>query len=326
MKKQHSRQLNKATTPAQKSSQRTIVLQPTVVVLATYVLLLISKLIDVSLINRENEYYSVVVLQMIIFLLPGAVWCMFSGERYVKRLRLSPPSATAIPLIICAAVVMITGGLLISMLFGGLDNLSDNFSLYDTFVSKDNANVSTKLYLILAYAALPAICEEFVFRGILCHEYERGGVTRAVVFSAVFFGFLHFNIVNLPVYLFAGAILALTLYATRSLWGAVIAHFLYNIFGLFGQPYMNSLYDLTGSRSFFLFLVTLVFLVSAAVFAGEAARLYKKYLYGAYSASYRRPVLTAPSDIRNSYLEVIRTPSAILCAVVYIIALIISWL
>ena len=317
---------NKLGSLMRKAGHKTIVLQPTVVVLATYVLLLISKLIDISIINRENEYYSVVILQMMIFLLPGAIWCMFSGERYVRGLRLSPPSATSIPIIICAAVVMISGGLLISMFFGGLENLSDNFSLYDTFISKDNGTVSTKLYLILAYSALPAVCEEFVFRGILCHEYERGGVTRAVIFSSLFFGLLHFNIINLPVYLFAGAILSLTLYATRSLWGAVIAHFLYNIFGLFGQPYMSSLYNLTGSRSFFIFIVTLVFLLSAAVFASEAARLYKKYLYRGYTATYRRPVLTETAQIRSSYLEVIRTPSAILCVAVYIIALIISWL
>ncbi|MBQ9113222.1 MAG: CPBP family intramembrane metalloprotease [Clostridia bacterium] len=309
-----------------KIGDKTLVLQPTVVVLATYILLLISKLIDFSLINRENEYYSVVILQMMIFLLPGAVWCMFSGEKYVSRLRLKPPSASSLPLIISAALVMISGGLLISMLFGGLETLSDNFSLYDTFISKDNGTLTTKLYLILAYAALPAVCEEFVFRGILCHEYERGGVLRAVIFSSLFFGLLHFNIVNLPVYLFAGAVLSLTLYATRSLWGAVIAHFLYNIFGLFGQPYMNSLYNLTGSRSFFLFLVAFVFLVSAAVFTGEAARLYKKYLYRGYPAGYRRPVLTEPAQIKQSYLEIVRSPSAIACVAVYIIALIISWL
>jgi membrane protease YdiL (CAAX protease family) len=186
-------------------------------VLCTYVLLLLSKIIDITLINRENEYYSVVLLQLMIFLLPGAIWCKFSGEGYVKGLRLRLPKANSLLLIVSSAVLMISGGLLMSVLFGGLNSLSQNFSLYDTFISKTDGSLPSSLYLLAAYALIPAICEEFVFRGILCAEYERGGVLRAVVFSALFFGLLHFNIVNLPVYVFSGVVLALTLYATRSL-------------------------------------------------------------------------------------------------------------
>ncbi len=305
---------------------RDILLSPTVVVLATYVLLLLTKIIDVTLINRENEYFSVVVLQMMIFLLPGAVWAMFSGEKYISRLRLKPPHIRALPLVIFATLTMISGGVLLSMLFGKLGASFQSFTLYDTFISKDNGTVPVKLYLTLAYALLPAVCEEFVYRGILCCEYEHGGVLRAVVLSSVFFGMLHFDLVNLPIYIFAGAILALTMYATRSLFGSVICHFLYNLFGLFGQPYINSLYNLTGASPFFTFFIGTVFLASAALFCASAANLYRKYLYLSESAAYRMPYNGQTTSTRDSYLEVIKAPSAIACLAVYIIALIISWL
>ncbi len=308
------------------SNKKTIILQPTTVVLATYILLLLTKIIDVTLINRENEYYSVVILQMMIFLLPAAIWVRFSGERYVRRLRLSLPRPNTIVLIVFATLLMICGGLLISLIFGGFESLSNSFSLYDTFISKDNGTVPVKLYLMLAYALLPAICEEFVYRGILCLEYEKGGVTRAIVLSSLFFGMLHFSLVNLPLYIFSGIILALTLYATRSLPAAMIVHFLYNLFGLFGQPYISSLYNMTSGSSFFVFLLLALFLLSAAVFCGEAARLYKQYLYRGYSADYRRPVNSTTSQIKDSYLDVIKAPSAIASLAVYIIAVIISFL
>lgn len=311
---------------SKKGQKRTIYLQPTVVVLATYILLLLSKIIDLTLLDRENEYYSVVILQMMIFLLPGALWCMFSGEHYVRRLRLTLPRISTLPLILAAALMMISGGVLVSLLFGGLESLSGNFTLYDTFVSKDNGTVPVKLYLVLAYAVIPAICEEFIFRGILCLEYENGGVLRSVIFSSLFFAMLHFDIVNFPVYILSGAVLAMTLYATRSLFGAIITHFLYNLFGLFGQPYMNALYNLTGNTNFFVFLVTTIFLISAVIFCGEASKYYKKYLYKGLSAKYRQPVITDTTALRDSYLEVIKAPSAIACVGVYIIALIISWL
>ncbi len=306
--------------------EKVLILQPTALVLATYILLLFSKIIDLTLLNRENEYFSVVILQIMIFLLPSAIWCKLSGDKYIRGLRLRIPKGDCAILICSASLLMICGGLLCSVLFGGLESLSENFSLYNTFISRDNGTIPNKIYLLMAYAVLPAICEEFVFRGILCHEYERGGVLRAIVFSTLFFGFLHFNLQNLPVYLLSGAILAITCYACRSLIGAMLAHLFYNIFGLFGQPYMSALYHMTGSPKLFLFLVAFLAIASAAIFCGEASRLYRAYLYRAYPANYRQPVLRDPAKIRDSYLEVIKAPSAIACFAVYIIALVISWL
>lgn len=306
--------------------ERTFIIHPTTLVLSTYLLLLLSKLIDITLLNRENEYYSVVILQMMIFLLPGAVWCKFSGERYVSGLRFRMIRGDSILLIVSASLLMASGGMLLSVAFGGTDSLSQSFSLYDTFISKSNGTVPNTLYLIMAYAVLPALCEEFVYRGILCREYEQGGVLRAVLISALFFALLHFNLAYFPVYFFSGIVLAMTLYATRSLMGSILAHFLYNIFGLFGQPYINNLYQVTGGSSFFLFLMIGLCLGSAALFCGQAARLYRRYLSRSESAEYRKPLRSDTASLRDSYLNVLRRPSAMACFLIYIIALLISWL
>ena len=307
----------------EKKKDHKIVLTPSTLVLATYIFLLLTKLLDVAFINRENEYYSVVILQLMIFMLPGAIWCKWSGENYVKGLRLRLPRLSSILLIISAAILMISGGLLFSTVFGGLDSLSSNFSLYDTFISKTDGSIPSSMYLFVAYAILPAICEEFVFRGILCYEYESGGVMRAVLFSSVFFALLHFNPVNILTYLFSGMVLALVLYASRSLIGAMLAHFLYNVFGLFGQRYMSTLWRITGSSAFFLFLVAFCFLLSGAVFCREASRLYKKYLYEGASSSYRKPIFTTPEQKRASYLSVLKDPWTIACGAFYVVASII---
>ncbi len=308
------------------TGEKSIVLHPTTLVLGTYILLLFSKIIDVTLINRDNEYLSVVVLQMMIFLIPAALWCRFSGERYIRSLRISFIKADSVAVIIAAALLMISGGVIISLIFGGLESLSENFSLYGTFISKDDGTVPARLYLILAYAVLPALCEEFVYRGILCHEYERGGVSRAVVLSSLFFTLLHFDLANFPVYFFSGVILALTLYATRSVFGAIIAHFLYNLFGLFGQPYINTFYNITSSTKLFVFVVVMIFLLSAVVFCAEASRLYRRYFDSSLSAKYRQPVTVGFENMKASYIEVLTKPSAVACYALYIIALIVFWL
>ena len=307
----------------EKKKDHKIVLTPSTLVLATYIFLLLTKLLDIAFINRENEYYSVVILQLMIFMLPGAIWCKWSGENYVKGLRLRLPRLSSLVLILSAAILMISGGLLLSTVFGGLDSLSSNFSLYDTFISKTDGSIPSSMYLFVAYAILPAICEEFVFRGILCYEYESGGVMRAVLFSSVFFALLHFNPVNILTYLFSGMVLALVLYASRSLVGAMLAHFLYNVFGLFGQRYMSTLWRITGSSAFFLFLVAFCFLLSGAVFCREASRLYKKYLYEGASSSYRKPILATHEQKRASYISVLKDPWTIACGAFYVVASII---
>ena len=210
---------------------RTVTLHPTVLVLTTYVLLLISKVIDLTLLNRENEYYSIVILQMMIFLLPGAIWCRFSGEKYLGALRLRMIKLDSLPIILSAAVLMASGGLLLGVLFGGTESLAGSFSLYDTFISKHGGTAGNAAYLILTYAALPAFCEELVFRGILCAEYERHGAVCATLLSMLLFNILHFDLRHAPVYLFSGLVLCAVLYATRSLFAAVAVHFGYNLFG-----------------------------------------------------------------------------------------------
>jgi membrane protease YdiL (CAAX protease family) len=221
-------------------------------------------------------------------------------------------------MIASSALLMISGGLLISILFGGLDSLSQNFSLYDTFISKTDNSVPSTLALLAAYALIPAICEEFIFRGILCYEYESGGVMRAVIFSSLFFALLHFNPVNIAVYLFSGVILALVLYASRSLIGAMLAHLLYNVFGLFGQPALTRFYRYAGSTALFSFLLTFAFLLFAVILCSEASRIYRTYAKTGVDAPYR---VTLPrEELPARILHTLFPPVGIVCVVVYIIA------
>ena len=74
---------------AQKKSKIKII-TPTLLVFSTYALLLFSKIVDLTLLNRENEYYTVVILQLMIF----------ASGRYLvqiprRRIRKTFTSATA---------------------------------------------------------------------------------------------------------------------------------------------------------------------------------------------------------------------------------------
>lgn len=287
-------------------------------VLATFVLLLLSRLLDTVLLDRDNEYLAVVLLQILIFVIPGYLFLRFRGMRYAKRLRLRVPKPEHIFLLASAAGVLITGCFLLSVLMGSL-SAGQSFVLYDTFTSRHDGTAMGVLYLIVAYAVLPAICEEMIFRGILCAEFEGKGVVTAVAVSSILFAMLHFNLPALPVYLFAGVVLALVLYTTRSVFCAIIVHFLYNLFCLFGQSGFADFYVTQSATTLFLILMIAALLLCLAVFFGESSRLYRAYAREGASDAYRPKQPPKTAEVVRSCALAFVSPGAIVCVVLYLI-------
>ncbi len=287
-------------------------------VLANFVLLLLSRLIDAFLLDRNNEYLAVVLLQILIFIIPGYLFLRFRGKGYVGRMRLAPPKPDHIFLVASAAGALVTGCFLLSLLMGNLSE-GQSFVLYDTFTSRHDGTMAGMLYLILAYAILPAICEETIYRSVLCAEFEGRGVVCAVAVSSLLFSMLHFNLPAMPVYLFAGVILALTMYATRSLFSTMIVHFLYNLFCLFGQSGFADFYVTQSATTLFLIVMIAALLLCLAVFCGECSRLYRAYAKQNAKDSYKpAESLSAGAVARNIGLA-FASPGAILCVLIYLI-------
>ena len=249
------------------------------VVLSNIILIIASRFIYSAITDRDSEYVVVPILQMLVFVLPAMLFLWLGGASSMSasRLRIRIPRFSHILLILAATFMLITGGLLLSMIFGGIDSLRNNFSLYETFVSKNGRGFGNTAYLVFAYALLPAVCEEMTYRSLLGSEYESRGIVCAVGVSALLFGILHLNAPMLPVYIFAGILLALTMYATRSVLCSIAVHFLYNLFCIFSQPLVTTFYRSTSSAGLFVVLVILLFMLSAALFCFSASRLYVKY-------------------------------------------------
>ena len=286
--------------------------------LATYLLLLLSRAVDTAVVGRGDQYLSIVLLQVMIFLIPGVVFCKLRGTAFTARLRLRLPRPSHILLLLSALFALISGTLLISIYTGGIGTLDSGFTLYDTFSAGGATDFSSVSYLVLAYAALPAICEEFVFRGVLCATLEERGLLPAIAYSAIAFGMLHFEFSHLPVYIFAGLLLCAVMYATRSLVATVILHFAYNLFGLFGQPTLTQFYRYTGSTELFSFLLILILLVSAMIFCGEASRAYRVWAKTGQAAPYR--VDLPRSEGIQRLVRTVFAPVGLVCLVVYVLA------
>lgn len=295
---------------------------PAILVAATFVLLLLSRLIDPLLTDRDNEYAVVVLLQLMIFLIPAVIYGKLRGDAFSRRIRMRLPRPEQIWFLICMLAVMVSGGLLCGILTGGVESLTGNFTLYSTFVARMGSSAMQTVYVILAYGVLPAFCEELVFRSILCAEYERFGVGVSMIASAVFFSMLHFSLPLFLSYLFLGGMLAAAMYATRSFFSAFALHLCYNLFCLFGQPYLSAFYVNAGSNEIFIFSLLVVFLLFAAFAAGEARKIYHRYARANVDSSYA-PAVTVRS-LPKSLFRALLSPAAAVCLIIWLIMAIVD--
>ena len=83
---------------------------------------------------------------------------------------------------------------------------------------------------IIAIGVLPAVCEEFVFRGKLFSGYKEGlSLPKAVFISALMFGLAHFSLQQLLYAFVMGMVFAVMVHATGSILVSVIPHFIINM-------------------------------------------------------------------------------------------------
>ncbi len=281
------------------------------------VLLIISGFIDKSILTRENEYAAVLILECVIFAIPTILFTRLTPQKSVNSYKISIPSTNVIPIALSAFSVLIAGSLLYGVVTSSM-SFNDSFTLYEIFTAKKTNSIGGILYLAIAYALIPAIFEEFVFRGVVSSCYESISPISSVLMSSLMFGFIHLNFKMFPFYLFSGLILSATLYASKSIFVPILIHFSYNLFFLFYPSYLSVLYN--SDSAFFIFIVGLIFFMGLAFFCGECRRIYQK-------KSEKEPIDLSIQDNKSddtvNIIEVILSPTAVICYLVFFVSLII---
>lgn len=83
--------------------------------------------------------------------------------------------------------------------------------------------------VLLVVAVIPAVIEEFYFRGYLLRNFSRGfGGVTSVLLTGVLFGLFHFNPFQLTGLFLLGVYFSFIVWWTRSIWAGIIAHFVNN--------------------------------------------------------------------------------------------------
>ncbi len=116
----------------------------------------------------------------------------------------------------------------------GQDFLNSMKEMFDALESTTAKLVSADsipefLMVVLVIAVTPAICEEFLFRGLVLKNFEKFlSASKAVFYSGFLFALFHFHPFNLIPLIILGVYLTFIVYHSGSILTAVVCHFLNN--------------------------------------------------------------------------------------------------
>lgn len=291
-------------------------------VFCCYLALALSSLIDPdSLASKDNIYLSVIVLQMLIFLIPGIIYCKMRGKRCISNLCIKKFGPRKLLFSVFAFFTLTFGAALIKLALYECGFFSTSYTLYAEYIPSDTASFTGIVYIIMALAVLPAVTEEFIFRGIVLQEYRLAGCSKpaSIVISALLFAMLHFNIGQLPVYFFAGIVLASVMIVTESLAATVLVHFLNNAFSLFFETTLLRLISQADSAIFVLFFFAVLFLIFLILALHEAEHIIYDAGISGVDPPFGIPSKKQKTHYSALWLEAIISPAFLLCIAMFVV-------
>lgn len=271
--------------------------------------------------DKASGYLGYLILQLIIFFIPAYLYSKFTSKGKlslsVKDFKLKPPSIDHTFLILSAIVLACALLFLVDVVFRFRRGYPDGFYLYNTFFTGKIDEPDTFVYPMLTFALAPAVCEEFVFRGIVYRSYEKKGCLVAAILSSVMYSLVTFDVSLIPSAIVFGMLMSFMLYITDSLASCIIVNFAYKMFMLFFGTNMAN-YRLTGGNNFLLYvLVVAALLVSLCVFSFECTRIFK----GKAKENVKAPVLCQDGikTLRKKLSSALFTVCIIICVGIYIL-------
>ena len=275
-----------------------------------------SGFVDINKISgTSNPMLTITVLQLVIIGIPSVFFCLLRGHDYSKKLRLRFIPARHITMTVYSLVFTVFGSMALSLTMYKLFPAA--YDAGNSLVSYTAVETGGAIYAAVTLALVPAILEEFLFRGIISAEYSTYGAAVSIIMSSVMFSMLHMSFVKLPIYLFTGVILALTAAVSDSIFPSMLVHGLNNIFVLFFEPYLYKIAAKSDSGlALMMFMVGALMLLFAVLFFMKAERLYGDRAY----ANEPAPLVRKKKD--NEYPHIIQaliSPTFIILAVFYVI-------
>ena len=178
----------------------------------------------------------------IVYLIP-VLLCLLIGRDSIGKL--IPHRAPRISTLLMTILFV----LLLEPLMTCLNVVTMLFSTNYVLETRSDLSIISVPLQLICIAVVPAVLEEFMFRGVFAGYYREKGILTAALLSGLVFGLFHLNF-NQFGYAFAlGVAFALLLEGTGSIFYGMFAHFLINGFSVIITALSDKILPLTGEES-----------------------------------------------------------------------------
>ncbi|MBR5539473.1 MAG: CPBP family intramembrane metalloprotease [Clostridia bacterium] len=266
--------------------------------------------------SAKGYLYALCGIQFAAYALPLLLYGLLFGGIRPRRMRLAFPSAASIPLQFLLLAILLVGTSLTSMFLHRVGIITDT--------GAGSTAVSSVGFLAIVIAALvPAVCEEILFRGIIMSSFEECGVSPAIIGSSLLFAFAHMSFEELPVYFFAGVVLAFSAYVSRSVFTAIFLHAVYNVASLCFGDYLYAIAAHLESFSLLFIIMFFTLLILVLISLSEGERVYGIYARRALDSSYTPKKMTRIEKIKGNAAVYLSVPF-LLATLIYIAVVVFS--
>ncbi len=221
-------------------------------------------------IDYSDLYYAVDQTAMLItylacFMIPAFIFRFINRREGCEPMRLAVKLPADTPLVIIAAIgVVFTSAYLNSLMVSFID--------FSSLMASEPLNTPVKILMaFISTAIVPAVCEEFLFRGCVLSNLLPYGKTTALIGSALLFALMHGNFAQFFYTFMAGLVLGAVYLETGSIWAPTFIHLFNNFYSVAQQV----IYEKGGET--FEMNIIIFFIDVALPFAGLALAAFLIY-------------------------------------------------
>lgn len=210
---------------------------------------------------RDNEYFSFtlhVCLSSLCFTVPFIVLTRARKTTVSKTVPLGrAKKGTALPFFMFGMSVCALSNILSSYSHNALNSFLSLFGLKYELTSTDGEKGFFIFILaFLSTAVVPALVEEFGCRGVMFGLLKEHSEGAAIIVTAVIFGVIHGNFVQIPFAFMVGLALAVIRLKTGTLWVAIAVHFCNNLVSVIFEYLLYPLPDMLQNAIYYIYLLT----------------------------------------------------------------------
>jgi len=245
-------------------------------------------------------------LYLLSFMLPVGLFALITPKYFKQPMRLAPRGGTDTFLIVIAGIGIVFST---AMLNSYLTRFVDYSPIYSDEPDTPVAFVMT----FIVSCVVPAVCEEFLFRGCVLSNLLPYGKTTAIIGSALMFALMHGNIKQYLYTFCAGLFLGLVYTESGSIFPSMLLHLCNNFF----DSAEGKLYDMGGKNGNAVY----VFIELCAILAALAAvaLLVKRRQGRLFSAGGAVPTRNTVLPVSSNRVKLFFSPTIILTASISVI-------